>query len=96
MIVAKHTAEMCPGGIVKPDREFLKKLEEAAKKAGVNVVGSYLDAPGHTYYLVIETDSNDALNNAVEPLRLIGDVSIVPVMKLLDAAAWAKKIGIQK
>jgi hypothetical protein len=96
MIVAKHTAELCPGGVVRPDKEFTAKIEENMKKSGVNEVAGYLDAPGHVYYFVIETDDNAALNNAVEPLRLIGEVAIAPVLKFSEAVAWAKKIGIQK
>ncbi|NWG09414.1 MAG: hypothetical protein HXX80_03740 [Nitrososphaerales archaeon] len=96
MIIAKHTAEMCAGGIVRPDKEFVTKLDGSMKKSGVKVVEGYLDGPGHEWYFVVEAESNTALNNAVEPLRLIGDVKIVPVMKFSDAVVWAKKIGIQK
>jgi hypothetical protein len=96
MIVAKHTAEMCPGGIVLPDREFLAKLGESLKKSGVKEIMGYSDAPSHVYYFVLETDDNVSLNNAVEPLRLIGEVAIHPILKLTELSDWAKKIGIQK
>ena len=96
MIVARHTAELCPGGVVRPDKEFTAKIEESMKKSGVKEIAGYLDAPGHVYYFVLETDDNAALNNAVEPLRLIGEVTITPVLKFLEAVVWAKKIGIQK
>ena len=96
MIVARHTAESCPGGVVRPDKEFTAKIEESMKKSGVKEIAGYLDAPGHVYYFVLETDDNAALNNAVEPLRLVGEVTITPVLKFLEAVVWAKKIGIQK
>lgn len=96
MIVARHTAELCPGGVVRPDKEFTAKIEESMKKSGVKEIAGYLDAPGHVYYFVLETDDNAALNNAVEPLRLVGEVTITPVLKFLEAVVWAKKIGIQK
>lgn len=96
IVVAKHTAEACPGGRIRPDKEFTTKLDESMKKSGVKVVEGYIDAPGHVWYFVLETDSNTALNNAVEPLRLVGDVMIAPVMKFSEGVAWAKKIGIQK
>jgi hypothetical protein len=96
MIVARHTAELCPGGVVRPDKEFTAKVEESMKKSGVKEIAGYLDAPGHVYYFVLETDDNAALNNAVEPLRLVGEVTITPVLKFLEAVVWAKKIGIQK
>lgn len=96
MIVAKHTAEACPGGIIRPDKQFTAKLDEQMKKSGVKVTEGWLDAPGHVWYFVLEAEDNTALNNAVEPLRLIGDVKIAPVMKFSEGFAWAKKIGIQK
>jgi hypothetical protein len=96
MIVARHTAELCPGGVVRPDKEFTAKIEESMKKSGVKEIAGYLDAPGHVYYFVLETDDNAALNNATEPLRLVGEVTITPVLKFLEAVVWAKKIGIQK
>ena len=96
MIVARHTAESCPGGVVRPDKEFTAKIEESMKKSGVKEIAGYLDAPGHVYYFVLETDDNAALNNAVEPLRLVGEVTITPVLKFSEGVAWAKKIGIQK
>jgi hypothetical protein len=96
MIVARHTAELCPGGVVRPDKEFTVKIDESMKKSGVKEVAGYLDAPGHVYYFVLETDDNAALNNAVEPLRLVGEVMITPILKFSEAVVWAKKIGIQK
>ena len=78
MVVAKHSAELCPGGAVRPDKGFTAKLEESMKKSGVKEIAGYTDAPGHVYYFVLETDDNKALNNAVEPLRLIGEVAYPP------------------
>ena len=96
MIVAKHTIENCPGGVIRPDREFIKKIEESIKKSGVKLIDGYMDAPGHVFYFVLETDDNTALNNAVEPLRIVGDVTITPVLNWSEGVAWAQKIGIQK
>jgi uncharacterized protein with GYD domain len=97
MVFHKHTAEMCPGGNVRPDKEFLTKLNEQIKDSGVNLIEGYLDGPGHEFYLVIEADDIAKLNSAIEQLRLVGDTNkIVPVMKFSDAAAWARKMGIQK
>ena len=96
MVVARHSAELCPGGVVRPNKEAMGKIEEAMNGSGVKLVEGYLDGPRHVFYFVIETNDNVALNNAVEPLRLIGEVTITPVLKFSDARAWTKKIGIQK
>jgi hypothetical protein len=66
------------------------------KKSGVKEIAGYMDAPGHVFYFVLKTDDNTALNNAVEPLRLVGEVTTTPVLKLSEGVAWTKKIGIQK
>ncbi len=38
MVIAKHTLEFCPGGNVKPDKEFIEKTEESIKKSGVKLI----------------------------------------------------------
>jgi hypothetical protein len=97
MVVAKHATEFCPGGVVRPDKEFIKKTEESMKKSGVKLIDGYMDAPGHVFYFVLETTDNTTLNIAVEPLRLVGEVTISPVMKFFnEGSEWAKKIGIQE
>ena len=97
MIVAKHTVENCPGGIVRPDKGFIKKTEESVNKSGVKFIEAYMNAPDHVFYFVLEAADNVSLNIAVETLRLIGDVTITPVMKFFkEGRDWSKKIGIQE
>jgi hypothetical protein len=97
MIVARHSPEMCPGGLVRPDKEFIKKTEESMMKSGVKLTDGFMDAPGHVFYFVFDAADNAAINVAVEPLRLIGEVTITPVMKFFkEGSDWAKKVGIQK
>ncbi len=96
MVVAKHTAEDCPGGLVRPDKDFLAKVVEHIETSGVDVAEIYLDAPGHVYFLIADANDNEALNNVLEPFRLLGKVKTHPVLKLSDARAWTKKIGIQR
>jgi hypothetical protein len=88
---------MCPGGKVHPDKEFLTKLEEQGKTAGVTIIEGYIDGLGQQFYLVVEADDSKKLNKAIEQLRLVGDINdIVPVLKLSDAVTWARKAGIQQ
>jgi hypothetical protein len=44
----------------------------------------------------VDANDNEALNSALEQFRLVGMVKVHPVLKLSDATAWAKKIGIQR
>ena len=93
----RHTAEMCPGGNVRPDKEFLLKLNSQIEESGVNMIDGYLDGPGHEFYFILETDDQTKLNTAIEQLRLVGDTNrIVPIMQFSNAIEWAKKAGIQK
>ena len=82
---------------MRPDKEFIKKTEASIQKSGVKLIDGYMDAPGHVFYFVLETDDNAALNIAVEPLRLVGEVAINPVMKFFkEGYDWGKKVGIQE
>lgn len=96
LVIARHSAEMCPGGIVRPDKDFFRETTDNIKKAGVKLIEGYIDAPSHVFYFVLDADDNKGLNNAVEQLRLIGEVKIRPVMKFSDSFDWAKAIGIQE
>ena len=74
MVYHKHTAEMCPGGKVQPDKDFISKLNDQIQESGVELVGGYIDGPGHRFYMVIETDDSSKLNMAIEQLRLTGAI----------------------
>ncbi len=96
MIYHKHSAEMCPGGSVRPDKKFVTKLNKQIEESGVNFIEGYVDAPGHEFYFILETDDIAKLNLAIEQLRLVGDINkIVPIMKFSDTVEWAKKMGLQ-
>ncbi len=97
MIVARHSVETCPGGNIRPNKEFINNVGESMKNSGVNLIDGYMDAPHHVFYFIIEASDNAALNIAVEPLRLIGEVEISPILKFFkEGSDWAKKVGIQK
>ncbi len=97
MIVAKHTAEMCPGGMVRSDKDFIKKTEESIKTSGVKFVDAYMDAPGHVFYFVLEATDAATITVAIEPLRLVGEVKVSPVLKFFkEGSEWAKKAGVQQ
>ena len=76
--------------------DFLAKVVEHVESSGVALSEIYLDAPGHVYFLIVDANDNEALNNALEPFRLIGKVKTHPVLKLSDATTWTKKIGVQR
>ena len=96
MVYHKHTAEMCPGGKINPDKDFISKMNNQIQVSGVDLIGGYIDGPGHRFFLIIETDETSKLNAAIEQLRLTGITNeIIPVMDFTEMTAWAKKMGIQ-
>ncbi len=96
MAIAEHTAEDCPAELVRPDMDFIEKITESAENSGVTLAEAYTDAPGHVWFLVLDANDNQALNNALEPFRRVGMVRVHPVLKLSDTTMWAKNIGIQR
>ena len=96
MVIAKHTAEDCPGGLVRRDEDFIAKVVEHVERSGITLAEAYTDAPGHVWFLLVDANDNEALNTALEPFRLVGKVKVHPVLKLSDMTAWAKRIGIQR
>jgi hypothetical protein len=96
MIVAKHTADDCPGGLLRPDKDFFTKVVEHVERSGVTLTEMYSDAPGHVFFLVVDANDNEALNSALEPFRLVGKVKVHPVLKQSEAVAWTKKMGIMR
>lgn len=96
LVVAKHTAENCPGGLVRPDKDFFAKVGEHVEGSGVTLAEAYIDAPGHVFFLVVDANDNEALNSALEPFRLVGKVKVHPVLKFSEANEWTKKMGIMR
>jgi hypothetical protein len=37
LVVAKHTAEDCPGGLVRPDMDFIANVVENVERPGVTL-----------------------------------------------------------
>jgi uncharacterized protein DUF3303 len=97
LIDHKHTADLCPAGILHPDREFLMKVEEKAKSSGIRLVDAYLDGPGHHFYFVVEAEKSEQLATFITPLLTqIGESKSVPVLRWAEATSFARRIGIQK
>jgi uncharacterized protein with GYD domain len=92
----EHSAETCPAGTVRPDKEFMNRLESNAKTSGVRVVEGYLDAPAHHFYFIVEADTAEQIVSFATPLINVGKTIVHPVMKWSEAAAMTRKLGLQK
>jgi hypothetical protein len=92
----KHSAENCPAGTVRPDKELFSKLETRAKTSGVRFIEAYLDGPGHHFYFIVEAETTEQILNFAIPYLGIGDTKATPVLKWSEALAISRKLGLQK
>ena len=83
-----HTPETCPYHNPEKARETFGKVMSNAEQLGVKLVGIWLDAPAHTFYLVIETDSVQKIEELLAPGFEIGHAETRAVS---DAAAVLKR-----
>ena len=69
--IHKHTHATCPAHNPEKRAHFAKVLASASD-IGVNIIGSYADAPGHAVYLVLEADSALQIAEFFETPRRLG------------------------
>ena len=97
LLTANHTAETCPAGVFRPDSEFMTKLIDATNEQsgvkGIKLVKGYAAPPEHTFWLVVEADSMQAISTFCLPLMRIGKVTITPVLTLDEQLAWLERGG---
>jgi len=92
----EHSAENCPAGTVRPDKELLSKLEANAKTSGLRLVEGYLDAPAHHFYFIVEADAPEQILRFITPYLGVGNTNVHPVLKWSETLAVTRKLGLQK
>ena len=83
-----HTPETCPYHHPEKARETFGKMMSNAEQLGVKLVGAWVDAPAHTVYLVVETDSIQKIEELLAPGFEMGHAETRAVS---DAAAVLKR-----
>ena len=83
-----HTPETCPYHNPEKARDTFGKMMSSSEQLGVKLVGAWVDAPAHTVYFVIETDSVKKIEELLAPGLEIGHAETRPVS---DAAAVLKR-----
>ena len=78
------------------EKWFTRLRRAISPRACIDIVGGYLDGPGHEFYFIFETNDQSKLVSALVPLMQIGDVKTVPVVKFSDVVALTRKLGIQE
>lgn len=79
----RHTPELCPVDDPAPVHQLAD--EGHIKASGVTVLGSYLAAPEHILYFVLEADDYAQVVRYFRPMMKIGTPDIVPVQTLPEA-----------
>ncbi len=62
-----HTPETCPYHNPEKARATFGKMLSGAEQLGVKLVGVWVDAPAHTIYIVVETDSAQKIEEFLGP-----------------------------
>lgn len=83
-----HTPESCPADDPERARDTIGKIIAGGDAPGIKLVGAWADAPGHTFFLVVETDSVDKLTDLFYPALTMAHAEITPVE---DALALFKR-----
>ena len=83
-----HTPETCPYHNPEKARETFGKMMSSVEQLGVKLVGAWVDAPAHTLYLVVETDSVQKIEELLAPVLKLG---IADTRAVSDAAAVLKR-----
>ncbi len=71
-ITQTHTPEACPYHNPEKARVTFGKMLSGAEQLGVKLVGVWVDAPAHTIYIVVETDSAQKIEEFLAPALEIG------------------------
>lgn len=68
-------------------------VNQAMADAGATVIGSWVYAPAHTFYWVVEADSAETLNRGLVPVLDRGHGEIRPIADVAETIAMATRLG---
>ncbi|MEM3030586.1 MAG: DUF3303 family protein [Candidatus Micrarchaeia archaeon] len=85
LFVIRHEHECVNCPVDHPEPVLKMASREHARKHGVRLKGSYVAAPEHTFYFIVEADSYELLAKFLRPLMKLGKPQISPVEDLATA-----------
>ena len=92
-ITHTHSPEMCPRHDTTKTRNTWGKTFYKAENSGIKLLASYVDAPAHTVYFIVEADSAENITKFLDPVLTMGSAQIRPVT---DGLAAVKKRMVGK
>jgi L-rhamnose mutarotase len=92
MVTVIHGPETCAVNVPENMQKYLsadKELPAAAKKLGITVQGIWLNAPGHTFFFLIDAPNAHVINQLMSELHFMdwNTVMIHPVITEQEAMA---------
>jgi hypothetical protein len=86
-----HTWNNCPAH--SPEKiALLKKVLDTAGEKGVRLLSATVDAPAHTFFFLLESDSMENVTRWWEPLLEWGQGEVDPVTELKATGEMMEKI----
>jgi len=90
-ITHRHSETNCPFHDREVLGETFAKMLGSFEDAGVTVHGSYVNAAAHVVYLVVESDSAEAIQAGLDPIIDMGTAVTEPVVE--SAAVVKDRMG---
>jgi len=81
-ITHHHDEKTCPAHDPEKVAATFGQLLPSLAEQGVTVHGAWVDPPGHDFFLVVETDSYEAIVEGLFPAVPMGTARIQPVEDL--------------
>ena len=75
----RHDEKTCPAHNAEAVSASFGAVLPTLAENGVNVVGAWVDPPGHDFFFVLETDDYEALVEGLRPIIPSGSATIQPV-----------------
>ena len=90
MYIHTHPVEKCLADKPEEVQRLIAKLKEAIGKSGVKVLGAYGTSHEHTFFLVIDADNIEAIEQAMHPVLSWGNARLIPVTAIQGIAQTAE------
>lgn len=75
----QHSAETCPAKDPQMGSMLLAHINPMnARKFGVNLIGDAVLDGQHTFVVIAEADSQDQIENFMQPFKMAGPVEVLP------------------
>ena len=82
-----HDEATCPFDTPEAVGSTFGAVLPSLEAQGVDVLGAWVDPPGHQFFFVVETDDYDALVDGLAPIVSSGTATIQPVNDMKAAVA---------